>query len=106
MAVVSELTARFDLPVGVEAPAAARHAITSMLRGWGLVDENWLNGVQVVVSELVTNAVVHGGGCLSLDLSAHEGVVTVGAADGTSVLPRRRESDDTGGRGLRLIELL
>ncbi|HZL74394.1 MAG TPA: ATP-binding protein [Propionibacteriaceae bacterium] len=57
----------------------------------------------VVVSELVSNAMRHGGGCLELGLSTHEDQVTVSAADGSAVIPRRRDPDDHG-RGLRIIE--
>ena len=103
---MSELTARFDLPLGIEAPAAARRALASMLSGWGFHDEQWVYGARVVVTELVNNAVIHGGGCLSLELTAHDGDVTIAAADGSAVVPRRREADRTGGRGLMLIEAL
>jgi anti-sigma regulatory factor (Ser/Thr protein kinase) len=101
---MGELTARFDLPLGRTAPAAARHAVRSMLTGWGFRDPRWLDEAMVVVGELVANAVRHGGGCVSLDLHAHDGQVIVGAADGSAVVPRRRDPTDDGGRGLSLIE--
>jgi anti-sigma regulatory factor (Ser/Thr protein kinase) len=103
---MSELTARFDLPLGLEAPAAARRVVRSVLASWGMHDERWLHEATVVISELVANAVRHGGGCLSLDLQAHDGDVTIGAADGSSVVPRRRDADDDGGRGLAIVEAL
>jgi len=102
---VSELTARFDLPLGPQALGVARHAVRPMLHGWGFRDSDWLNDAELVVSELVGNAVRHGGGCLSVDLQAHQEHVTVGAADGSAVVPRRREADE-GGRGLLIIEAL
>lgn len=103
---MSELTARFDLPLGLSAPAAARHAVRAVLSAWGLREPAWLDDAQIVVSELVTNAVRHGGGCISLDLQLHDGTITVGAADGSSVVPCRRAGDDDGGRGLAIIEAL
>jgi hypothetical protein len=42
----------------------------------------------------VTNAVLHGGGCVVLGLHAHEGNVTMSVADGSAVVPRRY--DDAG----------
>lgn len=101
---MSQLSARFDLPAGVHAPAAARTTVASVLHGWGFQDSDWLARAQLVVGELVNNAVRHGGGCLSLDVQAHDGRVFVGAADGSSVVPRTRKPDDRGGRGLVLIE--
>jgi anti-sigma regulatory factor (Ser/Thr protein kinase) len=103
---MSELTARFDLPLGLAAPAAARRAVRSMLTGWGFRDTLWLDEVCIVVSELVANAVRHGGGCVSLDLQAHDGQVVIGVADGSAVVPRRRDPSDDGGLGLGIIEAL
>jgi anti-sigma regulatory factor (Ser/Thr protein kinase) len=112
---VGELAARLDLPLGNGAPGAARHAIRPMLYNWGFRDLDWLDIATVVVSELVSNAVVHGGGCLSLELLAHDGGVTVAVADGSAVLPRRGRGDPEaldpvrlaeGGRGIALVEAL
>ena len=103
---MSELHARLDMPLGMHAPAAARHALSSMLTGWGFHDETWLAGVAVVVSELVTNAVLHGGGCSEVTAQLHDDVVTLSVIDGSPVLPRRRDADDTGGRGLAIIEAM
>ncbi|MFI7597941.1 ATP-binding protein [Actinoplanes sp. NPDC049681] len=103
---MSALTARFDLPLGTNAPRSARHAVTAVLAGWGYRDELWLEKAAVVVSELVTNAVRHGGGCVDLRVECHDGEVIISVADGSSVVPRRREPDDTGGRGLALIDAM
>jgi anti-sigma regulatory factor (Ser/Thr protein kinase) len=102
-----ELTASFELPFGVEAPRVARDAVGSVLWGWGFRDPDWLAAVSVVVSELVSNAVVHGGGCLALDLRADGDRVTIGAVDGSAVVPRRIEPGvSSRGRGLALVEAL
>jgi anti-sigma regulatory factor (Ser/Thr protein kinase) len=101
---MSELTAHIDLPLGVQAPRSARTAVCAVLAGWGYRDGHWLENAAVVVSELVTNAVRHGGGCLELDIESHDGRVIIAVADGSSVVPRRRDPDDAGGRGLALIE--
>lgn len=74
---MSELNATLDLPLGVIAPAAARTAVRHMLIAWELSEPDWLDDAELVVSELVTNAVRHGGGCIELSLQAHEGQVLV-----------------------------
>ncbi len=102
---MSELNAQFDLPLGPEAAGAARRATRTMLYSWGYRDPAWLDHAEIVVSELVTNAIKHGGGCLSLDLQAHKEHVTVAPADGTAAVPRRRDDPDCDG-GLLLIEAL
>jgi anti-sigma regulatory factor (Ser/Thr protein kinase) len=103
---MSELTAHLDVPLDRGAPAAARRAVTAVLAGWGFKDADWLDAAAVVVSELVTNAVRHGGGCVALALESHDRRVVVSVADGSSVVPRRRDPDDEGGRGIALIEAL
>ncbi|WP_328469637.1 ATP-binding protein [Actinoplanes sp. NBC_00393] len=103
---MSALTAYLDVPLSREAPATARRAVTAVLAGWGFRDEDWLDSAAVVVSELVTNAVRHGGGCVALHVEAHDERVTVSVADGSSVVPRRRDPDGVGGRGIALIEAL
>jgi anti-sigma regulatory factor (Ser/Thr protein kinase) len=101
---MSELTAQLDLPLGVGAPAPSRHAVVAVLRGWGYRDERWLEAAALVVSELVTNAVRHGGGAVAFTVQAHAGRVVLCVSDGSSVVPRRRDPDDDGGRGLAVIE--
>ena len=103
---MSALTAHLDVPLDRGAPAAARRAVTAVLAGWGFTDPDWLDSAAVVVSELVTNAVRHGGGCIELQLEAHDERVVVSVADGSSVVPRRRDPDDVGGRGIALIEAM
>ncbi|BBH68915.1 hypothetical protein ACTI_56000 [Actinoplanes sp. OR16] len=103
---MSALTAHVDVPLDRGAPGAARRAVVAVLAGWGFRDPDWVDGAAVVVSELVTNAVRHGGGCVALQLEAHERRVIVSVADGSSVVPRRRDPDGVGGRGIALIEAL
>ncbi|GAA4945883.1 ATP-binding protein [Actinoplanes utahensis] len=103
---MSELTAHLDVPLDRGAPAAARHAVTAVLTGWGFHDDDWLDAASVVVSELVTNAVRHGGGCVEVQLEAHGERVIVSVADESSVVPRRRDPDSLGGRGIALIEAM
>ena len=103
---MSVRTAHLDVPHDTGATTAARKAARSALRLWGFTNTDWLYDATVVVTELVTNAIRHGGGLLSLDLHVVRGRVTVCASDRTRVGPRHRRSDPTGGRGLPVIEAL
>jgi hypothetical protein len=44
-----------------DAPSVARRAVLTVLDGWGFRDEAWLNAARVVVSEMVSSAVLDGG---------------------------------------------
>jgi len=59
-----------------------------------------------VVSELVSNAVRHGGGAVAFTVEAHDGRVMLCVADGSAVVPSHRDPDEAGGRGLTVIEAL
>ena len=100
---MSTLTAHFDLPRDKRSPGWARRAVTAVLGSWGLSGPEWTGDACAVVSELVTNAVRHGGGSIVLDLEAHGRDVVVSVSDGSPALPRPREPDETGGLGLGLI---
>jgi anti-sigma regulatory factor (Ser/Thr protein kinase) len=90
------------------APGAAREAVRTWLIG--RYDQETADTASLLVSELVTNAVVHGTGpapSLTVDLVAN-GVLHVAVRDSSRHLPQRcPEVPDTaqpGGRGLFLIE--
>jgi anti-sigma regulatory factor (Ser/Thr protein kinase) len=101
---VSATSARIQLPPDHTAPAVARHGAKPILLGWGFSDELWLGDAAVVISELVSNAIVHADGCVELSLELRAGRVWIGAADTSSILPRRRTPAADGGRGLAIIE--
>ena len=103
---MSALVAHLDVPPNTDATVAARAAARRVLQAWGFTDADWLYNATLVVSELVTNAIRHGGGILDLTVHAVRGRVTVTAADRTAAPPRRRGADQTGGRGLTIIEAL
>jgi anti-sigma regulatory factor (Ser/Thr protein kinase) len=103
---VTTLTAHFDVPPGKRAPSSARAVVDTVLLSWGLDDANWRDETALIVSELVTNAVCHGGGEITLEIVADGPGVCVVVTDGSAAPPRRREPDDTGGRGLIVIEAL
>ncbi|GAA0920838.1 SpoIIE family protein phosphatase [Streptomyces thermoalcalitolerans] len=89
-------------------PEAVRHArrfTRRTLRSWGVTEG--MDVALLVVSELVTNALVHTGGQVRLDLSLVNGRLRIAVADNsprTPVKPTGIGWEATGGRGILLVE--
>ena len=99
------------LPATATAPGAAREAVRNWLTG-RQCDQDAVDTAALLVSELVTNAVQHAtedGPCVTVQEVAPD-VIRVAVEDRSSDLPRRQNQapnpNDTGGRGLFLIEAL
>nr|WP_179419727.1 ATP-binding protein [Streptomyces sp. TLI_235] len=91
----------------------ARHAVTGILEAWGVGLEPDLEyTVALIVTELVTNAVVHAGRVtprIAVTVEAGEnGGLGVGVGDNDPGQPSAGAApmDATGGRGLAIIEVL
>ncbi|MGW1981332.1 SpoIIE family protein phosphatase [Streptomyces collinus] len=90
-------------------PEAVRHArrfTRRTLRTWG-VERDTLDAALLIVSELVTNALVHTGGQVRLDLSLVNHRLRLAVADGSPRSPVKPTSigwEATGGRGILLVE--
>lgn len=67
-----------------------------------------LDDALLLISELVTNAVLHGGPPIVLAIDCDGGRLRVRVRDGSPVLPAQREAgpDAEGGRGMTLVELM
>ena len=94
------------LPPGREAPMRAREflrAASCVSHHSGVVEDAVL-----LVSELVTNSVVHGGPPVIVAVDCDGDALQVRVRDGSPVLPARRTADhgDEGGRGLALVDTL
>jgi CheY-like chemotaxis protein len=89
--------------VAVDSPVAARRFVQTTLAG---EDEDLLDLVTLLVSELVTNANIHAGGGARVVVRLSRRGVRVDVADDDPRLPARRVPDDTGpgGRGLLIVE--
>lgn len=89
-------------PTGV---AEARQIVGGQLTRWGLEELRFTT--ELVVSELVTNAIRYAGGPIELRL-IRAGVLTCEVSDPSSTHPRMRRarSSDEGGRGLFLVAQL
>ncbi|MDF5754477.1 ATP-binding protein [Spongiactinospora sp. TRM90649] len=87
-------------------PAIAREFTVSVLNGWGTEDSFY--DAQLVISELVTNAMRHAGGIVGLRLIRSGGQLGCAVSDSSDVAPTLTEQDcfaETG-RGLHLVEAL
>ncbi|MER6025952.1 SpoIIE family protein phosphatase [Streptomyces sp. NPDC001851] len=90
-------------------PEAVRHArrfTRRTLRTWG-VPQDTLDTALLVVSELVTNALVHTGGQVRLDLTLVNHRLRLAVADASPRSPVKPASigwEATGGRGIILVE--
>lgn len=97
---------RTTLPSDQAAPAQARHLADSYMEGLG-VDAQTRRDVQLMVSELVTNAVQHGGPPIRLGFRAYTGHLIVEVEDCGPPLPRDLVPQDVArGRGLFIVEQL
>src|SRR5690349_6330017 len=101
---MTALTAHFDVPIGPDSPGTSRQAVAGILKVWGYVDDRWVADATVVVSELVTNAVQHGAGSVTLGIEAYGRQVLISVAAGSAVVSRRRAPAGRGGRCLLLVE--
>jgi anti-sigma regulatory factor (Ser/Thr protein kinase) len=86
--------------------AAARRFVRELLGRWRAADYEWV--ASQVVSELVTNAVIHARTDFVVALSLDDGILRVAVTDSSSRRPVRRHYSDeaTTGRGLALVERL
>ncbi|WP_111601417.1 ATP-binding SpoIIE family protein phosphatase [Streptomyces sp. Amel2xB2] len=105
---------RVSLAGTAQAPAAARQFVRKALADWE-VPRAPADDVTLLVSELVTNAVVHAGTSVLLECRYEDGTLLVQAADrhpGRAVETRAAAADADGGRemhqghGLRLLAAL
>ncbi|MFD6802302.1 SpoIIE family protein phosphatase [Streptomyces cyaneofuscatus] len=97
--------AEWELPAEAMAVGRARELATRQLGVWGLEELSF--ATELVVSELVTNAVRYGGGPLRLRLIRDRTLLCEVADTGhTSPHLRYSAEDDEGGRGLFIVAQL
>lgn len=96
-----------DLTSSSRAPRQARHAVIELLTRSGRLD--LAADAALLVSELVTNAVVHAGGPISVSASYLDATLRVEVHDTDQApLPglRTPSTSDKTGRGLHLVGIL
>src|SRR5215831_10597438 len=104
-ALQSDRVATWDLPADPAVVADARKQVGAKLEGWGLEDAAFVT--ELVVSELVTNAIRHAESPIQLRLIRDRTLICE-VSDGSSTAPhlRRATAFDEGGRGLLLVSQL
>ncbi|MES5818592.1 SpoIIE family protein phosphatase [Streptomyces sp. RG80] len=101
----SARVAQWDVPSDPAAVSRSRAAVTEQLAAWGLQELSFT--VELVASELVTNAIRHATGPVQLRLLRDRALICE-VFDGSSTSPRlrRAKNEDEGGRGLFLVAQL
>ncbi|MGW6461642.1 ATP-binding protein [Streptomyces sp. NPDC055078] len=100
---------RFTAPAVEVSVPRARHAVRDLLRRQGVpAPDDLLQGLLLIVSELVTNAVKHAALLspeLGVEVAVRAGAVRVSVEDNHPYRPKALETDggQTGGRGLLLV---
>ncbi|WP_336109649.1 sodium/proline symporter PutP [Streptomyces sp. PTD9-10] len=94
--------ASWDLPSDPAAVAHARDLAARKLAEWGIPDLTFTT--ELIVSELVTNAIRHAAGPVCLRLIRDRGLICE-VSDSSSTAPRLRHArtTDEGGRGLLIV---
>ncbi|MFF3875726.1 SpoIIE family protein phosphatase [Streptomyces sp. NPDC001978] len=92
----------WELPTDPAVVSTARSLAVRQLTQWGL--EDLATTTELIVSELVTNAIRHATGPIRLRLIRHQ-LLTCEVSDTSNSLPRMRHArtTDEGGRGLFLV---
>ncbi|MFF0223277.1 SpoIIE family protein phosphatase [Streptomyces sp. NPDC004629] len=96
----------WDLPVDPAVVSGARRSVCDRLVSWELEDLSFTT--ELVVSEMVTNAIRYGGSPIRLRLIRDDDCLICEVSDGSSAAPhlRRARVFDEGGRGLLLVAQL
>lgn len=101
------------LPAQPESAARARAEVSAAMASWGLDDPGGHHGrplevAELLVSEVVTNAVRYSLGPIELQIRRGDTALWFEIADKDTRLPRLRHArgDDEGGRGLELVQAL
>ncbi len=91
-----------------DSPTVARRWIRGLLEARD-VDPVLVDDASLLVSELVTNAMVHAGGARGLRATFADGVLTLSVTDRSRITPAPRlfsPTDSSGGLGLQIIDQL
>jgi anti-sigma regulatory factor (Ser/Thr protein kinase) len=93
------------LPATTASPGVARRFVAAALRRWN-TDAPTVEAAQLLVSELVTNAIVHTTSDVRLAVSRRRGMLRVEVSDRDDGMPRMRTvgPETVGGRGLGIVD--
>jgi anti-sigma regulatory factor (Ser/Thr protein kinase) len=93
------------VPDRLDSIPAARAFLARLLDGWGIADEV-IDDASLLASELMSNAVKHGGGVVDLQIEAEDGLLHVGVHDNSDGAPTITEAGPSspGGRGMWIVQ--
>ncbi|MGW0210653.1 ATP-binding protein [Streptomyces sp. NPDC003233] len=103
------LVRRFTLAGADSEVSLARCKVVDKVRTWGVVmGDETADAIRLVASELITNAVVHGKGPVTVTLYHRPGCLVIDVFDDNPAASRTSclRNDDESGRGLTLVGLL
>jgi anti-sigma regulatory factor (Ser/Thr protein kinase) len=102
---MTQTVARVVLPATPVAARAARQVVAAQCSSW---DSDVVDTALLLTSELVTNAVIHGGSDVQLEVRIDGALLRVDVGDDSARLPRQRSADHNAldGRGLQIVDLL
>ncbi|WP_445402188.1 ATP-binding protein [Streptomyces sp. LE64] len=104
------LVTRFVLSGIKEEVSPARRMVVDKVRAWGVrLDGETTDAIRLfLVSELVTNAVLHGVGPVTVELCHQPGSLVIGVFDSSEAMPEvdHPALGAEGGRGLGLVGFL
>jgi len=94
------------LQPSVQAPSVAREAVRQAAGSRYAADVR--DAAELLTSEIVTNAVTHGSGMVTVVIECEDGALAVAVGDDAPSLPvvRPEETLDVGGRGMQLVQIL
>jgi anti-sigma regulatory factor (Ser/Thr protein kinase) len=100
-------TVSYHVPQELSSVQSVRHAAAQVLADWS-IEQPLREETLLLLSELVTNALLHGRQPGEVRLSRDRRHLTLEVHDGASTLPRRvrPREDDEHGRGLLLVSLV
>ncbi|MCI3276470.1 ATP-binding protein [Streptomyces cylindrosporus] len=103
------LVHRFVLAGEEREVSLARRKVVDKVRAWGVpLDDETADAIRLVASELISNAVVHGEGPVTVALYHRPGRLVIDVLDANPAAPQTScaQAQDESGRGLALVELL
>lgn len=96
---------RWQLPADAASIGRARHAVRRACEAWGITD---VGAAELVISELMANAVMHGWGRIGLRLQATSDGLRMEVEDANPAPPVTREhhASRVGGFGMHIVDRL
>lgn len=103
------LVHRFVLTGEEREVSFARRKVVDKVRSWNVpLNDDVADSICLVASELISNAVIHGKGPVTVTVYHRPGRLVLDVVDGDPAAPRTScaQAGDEGGRGLALVEIL